>query len=75
MNKGIFFALVLVTFSMLYVAACTSTTTEEPHKPTIDYNYVIDLKMDYYIVFDEYDGSIDTVAFGNLEQWFLDDNL
>jgi hypothetical protein len=56
-----------------YLGASLSTTMSEPNYFNLDYK--IDLKQDHYIIIDERDGSVDTVAFGELEEWFLDDNL
>lgn len=71
----LFFATLLATIAFYWIA-CSPSTDEEV---VVKYDYVIDLKqtkdnVPYYIVKDNYD-NVDTVAFGELEDWFLDDNL
>lgn len=84
MNKGVFFMLVLVVFSILYYligfTGCEAAAQDKIEEVSHEYspqdyhmNYGIDLKPDGYLI--NADGEIYYVPFGELEDWFLEDNL
>jgi len=66
---SVFLTALLITF-FVYAVTCSSTTD----KKDIKWDYKVDLKQDYYIILSDY-GSLDTVAVGELEEFFFDDNL
>ncbi|MCB1712316.1 MAG: hypothetical protein KDH96_07530 [Candidatus Riesia sp.] len=63
-------ASLILTFTVEYLI----DTQEQQEQQKIDYNYKIDLKQDYYIIYDNH-GKVDTVAHGELEEFIINDNM
>lgn len=54
---------------------CDTNNIESNYKPSdFKTNYQIDLKQDGYLILDQYD-EVYYVPYGQLEDWFLEDNM